>query len=73
MFEPDGTASLMSPAKLAQMKPKAAATPAAWLNQMAADEGHLHVRRIAELGDVLREPALAGSLLAPGQPQTPRA
>jgi hypothetical protein len=43
------TASLMSPAKLAQMKPKAAASPAAWLDQMAADAGHMHVRQLAEL------------------------
>ena len=37
MDESDRTASLMSPARLAQMKPKAATTPAAWLTQMAAD------------------------------------
>ena len=54
MDESDRTASLMSPAKLAQMKPKAAATPAAWLNQMAADAGHVHVKRIGEIGEMLQ-------------------
>lgn len=54
MDESDRTASLMSPANQAQMKPKVAATPAAWLNQMAADAGHLHVRRIGEIGEMLQ-------------------
>jgi hypothetical protein len=45
----DRTASLMTPAKLAQAKPKGPVTPAAWLDQMAADAGHQHVRRLAEL------------------------
>lgn len=45
----DRTASLMTPAKLAQLKPKPAATPAAWLDQLASDAGVLHVRRLAEL------------------------
>jgi hypothetical protein len=47
----DRTASLMSPAKLAQMaaKPKAPVSPAAWLDRMATDAGHQHVRRLAEL------------------------
>lgn len=45
----DRTASLMTPAKLAQVKPKGAVSPAAWLDQMAADAGHQHVRRLAEL------------------------
>lgn len=54
MDESGRTASLMSPAKLAQMKPKTAATPAAWLNQMAADAGHLHVKRIGEIGEMLQ-------------------
>jgi hypothetical protein len=47
--DPDRTASLMSPAKLAQMKPKAAASPAAWLDQMASDAGHTHVHQLAQL------------------------
>ena len=47
--DPDRTASLMTPAKLAQVKPKGPVSPAAWLNQMAADAGHQHVRRLAEL------------------------
>ena len=47
----DRTASLMTPAKLAQMKvrPAPAASPAAWLDQMAADAGSGHVRRLMEL------------------------
>ena len=49
--DPDRTASLMTPAKLAQMKarPKAAAGPAAWLDQLAADAGSGHVRRLVDL------------------------
>jgi hypothetical protein len=31
------------------VKPRGAANPAAWLNQMAADAGHSHVKRLAEL------------------------
>jgi len=53
MSEPDDdrTASLMTPAKLAQLKvrPQAAASPAAWLDQMASDAGSGHVRRLVEL------------------------
>lgn len=49
MAESDRTASLMTPSKLAQMRPKALSSPAAWLSQMAADAGHQHVRRMAEL------------------------
>jgi hypothetical protein len=49
MEDHDRTASLMSPGKLAEARPKAAASPAAWLDQMASDAGHLHVRRLAEL------------------------
>ena len=64
MDESGRTASLMSPARLAQMKPRAATTPAAWLTQMAADAGHMHVKRIGELGEFLlgnaRLPGLAG-------------
>lgn len=61
MAESDRTASLMSPRKLAQMAPRAA-TPAAWLNQMAADAGHLHVNRIREIGDLLQEQATSPEL-----------
>jgi hypothetical protein len=49
MADSDHTASLMTPAKLAQVTPKAPVTPAAWLDQMAADAGHVHVGRLAEL------------------------
>ena len=48
----DQTASLMTPAKLAQlraMKSKPVASSAAWLDQMAADAGSGHVRRLVEL------------------------
>jgi hypothetical protein len=48
----DHTASLMTPAKLAQLKvrPKEAPTTgAAWLDQMAADAGSGHVRRLVDL------------------------
>jgi chromosome segregation ATPase len=47
----DRTASLMTPAKLAQLKvrPKEGTSPAAWLDQLAADAGSGHVRRLAEL------------------------
>lgn len=47
----DRTASLMTPAKLAQVAGAARApvSPAAFLDQMAADVGHAHVKRLAEL------------------------
>ena len=57
---PDRTASLMTPAKLAQARAqKPAASPAAWLDQMAADAGHLHLRSLAGLVEVLQTHALA--------------
>lgn len=49
MQDEDRTASLMTPAKLAQVKPRAPVSPAAWLDRMATDAGHQHVRRLAEL------------------------
>jgi hypothetical protein len=50
-LEEDRTASLMTPAKLAQLRerPKTAASPAAWLDAMASDAGSGHVRRLADL------------------------
>ncbi|QJW85131.1 hypothetical protein HK414_21865 [Ramlibacter terrae] len=47
----DRTASLMTPAKLAQLqtRPKAAASPAAWLDQLATDAGSGHARRLVDL------------------------
>jgi hypothetical protein len=47
----DRTASLMTPAKLAQLKvqPKPAGSPAAWLDQLASDAGSGHVRRLIDL------------------------
>lgn len=58
----DRTASLMTPAKLAQLKvrPQAAASPAAWLDQMAADAGSGHVRRLLELRQQLETVVRAG-------------
>jgi len=49
MADNDRTASLMTPSKLAQVKPRGLASPGAWLDQMAADAGHQHTRRLAEL------------------------
>jgi len=47
----DRTASLMTPAKLAQLKVRTepAASPGAWLDKMATDAGSGHVRRLLEL------------------------
>jgi DNA repair exonuclease SbcCD ATPase subunit len=74
MQDSDRTASLMTPAKLAQVRPKAPVSPAAWLDQMASDAGHAHVRRIADLQDDLRSHAqgqdfssVAGELAAVAQ------
>ena len=57
----DRTASLMTPAKLAQAQstPRAAASPAAWLDQMASDAGHAHVRRLGELREQLQKQSAA--------------
>ncbi|MBK6004612.1 hypothetical protein JJB11_00795 [Ramlibacter ginsenosidimutans] len=64
MSEPDDdrTASLMTPARLAQLKvrPQAAASPTAWLDQMAADAGSGHVRRLLELRQQLETVVRAG-------------
>ncbi|MEO5671678.1 MAG: hypothetical protein ABIR26_13365 [Ramlibacter sp.] len=52
MPDNDRTASLMTPSKLAQVRakpPAAQAAPGAWLNQMAADAGHVHLRQLAAL------------------------
>ncbi|HZY15723.1 MAG TPA: hypothetical protein VFE74_03795, partial [Ramlibacter sp.] len=53
----DRTASLMTPAKLAQLKtrPRPAATPAAWLDQLAADAGSGHVRALLDLRKLLED------------------
>jgi hypothetical protein len=52
----DRTASLRTPARLAQLKvqPKPAASPAAWLDQLAADAGSGHVRRLLDLRQLLQ-------------------
>lgn len=54
------TAQLMTPAKLAElrMKPRVAASPAAWLDQLAADAGAGHVRRLIDLRKQLETYAL---------------
>lgn len=65
---PDRTASLMTPGKLAQVdRSKAPVAPSVWLDRMAADAGHLHVQRLAELAGVLQTHAGArrhGAVLA---------
>jgi hypothetical protein len=58
MHDEDRTASLMTPAKLAQVRPKAPVSPAAWLDKMATDAGHQHIRRLGELRADLQEHAL---------------
>ena len=64
--EDDRTASLMTPAKLAQLKvrPQAPTSPAAWLDQLAADAGSGHVRRLVDLRTQLesqvRDPGFEG-------------
>ncbi|WP_156385595.1 hypothetical protein [Ramlibacter sp. Leaf400] len=62
----DRTASLMTPAKLAQVAAKARApvSPAAFLDQMAADAGHQHVRRLSELRVDLQRQAVASRAAA---------
>jgi hypothetical protein len=63
MSEPDDdrTASLMTPAKLAQLKVRPqAASPGAWLDQMAADAGSGHVRRLLDLRQQLEAVVRAG-------------
>ncbi|MBA2962523.1 MULTISPECIES: hypothetical protein [Ramlibacter] len=58
----DQTASLMTPAKLAQVSAaRAPVSPSAFLDQMAADVGHQHVRRLAELRAALEREARASS------------
>jgi hypothetical protein len=44
MDESDRNASLMSPGQAGAAEDQAATTPAAWLTQMAADAGHMHVK-----------------------------
>jgi len=55
MEDDDRTASLMTPAKLAQLqvRPRPAASPGAWLDQLAADAGSGHVRRLVDLRKTL--------------------
>jgi hypothetical protein len=62
----DRTASLMTPARLAQLKvrPAPAASPAAWLDQLAADAGSVHVRRLLDLRHQLSALLHGGELRA---------
>jgi predicted nucleic acid-binding Zn-ribbon protein len=55
----DRTASLMTPAKLAQVSAAARKpiSPTAFLDQMAADAGHQHITRLSELQADLQEQA----------------
>jgi hypothetical protein len=65
MTEHDRTASLMSPGKLARLKPQPAATPEAWLDRMAADVGRLQVENLLDVQQALAQQALeraAGAL-----------
>src|SRR6476661_5535464 len=56
----DRTASLMTPAKLAQATAaRAPVSPAAWLDKMASDAGHMHIARLAELQSELEAQARA--------------
>jgi hypothetical protein len=58
----DQTASLMTPAKLAQVSAqRAPVSPSAFLDQMAADVGHQHLRRLAELRATLEREARASA------------
>lgn len=58
MSSHDQTASMMTPAKLAQMSAaKPPASPTAFLDQMAADVGHQHLARLKELHAVLAQQA----------------
>jgi chromosome segregation ATPase len=59
----DRTASLMTPAKLAQLQVKSntAASPAAWLDQLASDAGSGHVRRLIDLARQLESQMREGS------------
>ncbi len=64
MTDHDQTASLMSPAKLARMRPKAGASPGAWLDQMAADVGRLQVENLIEVQQALESQAKGRDLSA---------
>src|SRR3954470_18964172 len=68
MATDDQTASLMTPAKLAQVSAgRAPVSPSAFLDQMAADVGHQHLKRLGELRRLLQDEA-AGSSAAVVQP-----
>jgi len=62
----DRTASLMTPARLAQLKvrPRPAPSATAWLDQLAADAGSGHVRRLLDLRHQLAALLHAGEVRA---------
>lgn len=70
----DRTASIMSPAKLAQVQPAAPVSPAARLDQMPLDVGQANIERLAQLGREISAAAagrddseLAGAIAALAQ------
>lgn len=65
----DRTASLMTPAKLAQLKvrPAPATSPSAYLDQMASDAGAGHVRRLLDLRKNLEAQARESGAKAAGE------
>ncbi|MGE0496987.1 MAG: hypothetical protein AB7I35_07725 [Ramlibacter sp.] len=60
----DQTASLMSPSKLARIKPQQPVSPGAWLDQMAADVGQLQVVNLTAAQRALAGQLRAGDLQA---------
>jgi hypothetical protein len=65
MDSSDRTASLMTPAKLAQVgAARAPVSPSTWLDRMAADVGHQHVHRLLEVHKTLLAGARASQAAA---------
>jgi len=54
MQDHDHTASLMTPAKLAQVRQRPAVDRSAWLDRMASDAGHQHISALSALGAEMR-------------------
>ena len=52
-MDPDRTAALMTPSKLADAKPAVAGSAAQWTDRMAADAGQHQLRRLTELREEL--------------------
>ncbi|MCW5649954.1 MAG: hypothetical protein KIS62_09425 [Ramlibacter sp.] len=64
MNDHDQTASLMSPSKLARIKPQQPTSPGAWLDQMAADVGQLQVVNLTASQRALASQLRGGDLAA---------